>query len=487
MDNRSTTNQGAPAGNDQSTQTAGQYGPTLLERDRLLEKIARFDQEQDRDRKIVPERAVHARGAGAHGVFRAENGMSEYTKARFLSETGLETPVFVRFSTVIHGTDSPEAAREPRGFAVKFYTKEGNYDLVGSHLPVFFIRDAEKLPEMAQSLKPDPAANFRDPARYWDFMTLAPESTHMLTWVFSDDGTPASYREMDGFSVHAFKWVNDAGKVTYVKYTWKSQQGVRCLTAKEASDMLAKDINHATRDLYASIELGNYPKWDLYVQLMPPEHMDRYPFDPLDPTKVWPENLYPLQKVGTMTLNCNPINYFSDVEQSAFSPSAVVPGIELSEDQPLQGRLLSSPDTERYRLDVDYLNIPVNKPLRSRQSDGAMTGNATPPSANNEPNRDSGSLKEDSSSEDKFAPLHGSAGRQRIEKTDDFTQAGERYRSLTELQQANLISNLADDLKQTNDDIRLRAICNFFRADRTLGFRLAEGLGVDIRQFVPQR
>lgn len=486
MDNRLTTNQGAPAGNGQSPHTAGQRGPTLLEHDHLLEKIARFDRDRERERK--PERIV--RGAGAHGVFRVENSMSEYTKAQFLSEAGLETPVFVRFSTVIHGTDSPETAREPRGFAVKFYTKEGNYDLVGSHLPVFFVRDAVKLPDMVQSLKPAPDTNIHDPARYWDFMTLASESTHMLTWVFSDDGTPASYREMEGFSVHTFKWVNDAGKVTYVKYTWKSQQGVRNFTAKEASDMLAKDFNHATRDLYASIELGNYPKWDLCVQLMPPEHMDRYPFDPLDPTKVWPEDLYPLQKVGTMTLNCNPINYFSDIEQSAFSPSAVVPGIEPSEDQLLQGLLISYLDTERYRLDVDYLNIPVNKPLapfRSYQRDGAMTMKANTSPANDEPNSGSSSRKEESSNEEKFAPLQGSAGRQRIEKTDDFTQAGERYRSLSEGQQANLISNLIDDLKQTNDDIRLRAICNFFRADRTLGFKLAEGLGVDIRQFVPQR
>lgn len=484
MDNRLTTNQGAPVGNNQSSRTAGQRGPTLLEDYHLLEKIAHFDRER------IPERVVHARGAGARGVFRVENSMSEYTKARFLQEEGMETPVFVRFSTVIHGTGSPETARDPRGFAVKFYTQEGNYDLVGNHLPVFFIRDAIKFPDMVHSLKPAPNTNIQDPARYWDFMTLSPESTHMMTWVFSDDGTPASYREMDGFGVHAFKWINDAGKVTYVKYTWKSQQGVRNFTAKEAAEMQAKDFNHATRDLYAAIELGDCPKWDLYVQLMPPEHMDRYAFDPLDPTKVWPEDMYPLQKVGTMTLNRNPINYFGEVEQSAFAPSALVPGIEPSEDKLLQGRLFSYPDAQRYRLGANYLNIPVNcpyAPVRNHQRDGAMTMNPDPSPVNYEPNSDSSSPQEDPAYRDSFAPLQGSAGRQQIEKTDDFTQAGERYRSLSEQQQANLISNIANDLKVTNDDIRLRAICNFFRADRTFGSKLAEELGVDIRAFVPQR
>lgn len=483
MNNRLTTNQGAPVGNNQSSRTAGQRGPALLEDYHLLEKLAHFDRER------IPERVVHARGAGAHGVFRTERGMSEHTKAHFLQEAGTETPVFVRFSTVIHGTGSPETARDPRGFAVKFYTQEGNYDLVGNHLPVFFIRDAIKFPDMVHSLKPAPDTNIQDPARYWDFMTLSPESTHMMTWVFSDDGTPATYREMDGFGVHAFKWINDAGKITYVKYTWKSLQGVRNFTAQEAAEMQAKDFNHATRDLYAAIELGNYPQWELHVQMMPPEHMDRYVFDPLDPTKVWPEDQYPLVKVGTMTLNRNPINYFGEVEQSAFSPSALVPGIEPSEDKLLQGRLFSYPDTQRYRLGANYLNIPINcpyAPVRNHQRDGAMTMKADPSPVNYEPNSFEDSPKEDPEYADSSVPLHGFAGRQKIDKTDDFTQAGERFRSLPEEQQANLISNLANDLKATNDDIRLRAICNFFRADRTLGTKLSEALGVDIRAFVPQ-
>ncbi|MCU6710723.1 catalase [Paenibacillus sp. J5C_2022] len=476
-----TTNQGAPVGDNQNSRTAGQRGPTLLEDYHLLEKLAHFDRER------IPERVVHARGAGAHGVFRTEREMKDYTKAHFLRSAGVETPVFVRFSTVIHGTGSPETARDPRGFAVKFYTQEGNYDLVGNHLPVFFIRDAMKFPDMVHSLKPAPDTNIQDPARYWDFMTLTPESTHMLTWLFSDDGTPATYREMDGFGVHAFKWINGEGKVAYVKYTWKSKQGVRNFTAKEASEMQAKDFNHATRDLYAAIEQGDYPSWELHVQLMPPEHLDRYAFDPLDPTKIWPEDMYPLMKVGTMTLNRNPINYFADVEQSAFSPSVVVPGIEPSEDKLLQGRLFSYPDTQRYRLGANYLNIPVNcpyAPVRNHQRDGAMTMKADASPVNYEPNSSAGSPAESPDHMDSNVPLQGSAGRRKIDKTDDFTQAGERYRALSEEQQRNLVANLAGDLQATNDDIRMRAICSFYRTDAELGKKLAGELGVDISSYM---
>ncbi|WP_338553510.1 catalase [Paenibacillus sp. KS-LC4] len=479
-----TTNQGAPVADNQNSRTAGQRGPTLLEDYHLLEKLAHFDRER------IPERVVHARGAGAHGVFRVENSMAAHTKAHFLQQAGVETPVFVRFSTVIHGTGSPETARDPRGFAVKFYTQEGNMDIVGNHLPVFFIRDAMKFPDMVHSLKPSPQTNVQEPGRYWDFMTLSPESTHMLTWLFSDDGTPATYREMDGFGVHAFKWINAEGKLTYVKYHWKSKQGVRNFTAEEASEMQGRDFNHATRDLYAAIEKGDFPEWDLHVQMLPPEHMERYSFDPLDPTKTWPEDMYPLHKVGTMTLNRNPENYFAEVEQSAFSPSALVPGIEPSEDKLLQGRLFSYPDTQRYRLGANYLHIPVNcpyAPARNHQRDGAMTMKADSSSVNYEPNSSSTSPQEAKRGHaDHTLPVHGFAGRQKIDKTDDFTQAGERYLSLTGPQQDNLVKNLVNDLGQTNADIQLRAICNFFRANVELGMRLSEGLGVDIRKHMPQ-
>ncbi|MBU7319287.1 catalase [Paenibacillus oleatilyticus] len=483
MNHRLTTNQGAPVGDNQNSRTAGRRGPTLLEDYHLLEKLAHFDRER------IPERVVHARGAGAHGVFRVERSMKPYTKAHFLQDVGQETPVFVRFSTVIHGTGSPETARDPRGFAVKLYTEEGNYDIVGNHLPVFFIRDALKFPDMVHSLKPAPDTNIQDPARYWDFMTLSPESTHMLTWVFSDHGTPANYRQMDGFGVHAFKWVNAEGKVTYVKYHWKSMQGVVNLSADEVREVQGRDFNHATRDLFDQIRDGNFPQWALHVQLMPPEDVDRWGFDPLDATKVWPEDAYPLHRIGTMTLKRNPDNFFAEVEQSAFSPSALVPGIEPSEDKLLQGRLFSYPDTQRYRLGANYLQIPINcpyAPVRNHQRDGAMNVKQDTSTVNYEPNSASGSPQEDPAYAESEAQLTGPALRQKIEKTDDFTQAGERYRSYTKQEQDNLIRNLVNDLKQTSQDIQLRAICNFFRADAEYGMRLAQGLGIDIQSFIPR-
>ncbi|WP_248929956.1 catalase [Paenibacillus hamazuiensis] len=474
-----TTNQGAPVGDNQNSRTAGQRGPTLLEDYHLLEKLAHFDRER------IPERVVHARGAGAYGVFTAENSMSRYTKAAFLQEPGTETPVFVRFSTVIHGQGSPETLRDPRGFAVKFYTQEGNYDLVGNHLPVFFIRDAMKFPDMVHSLKPAPDTNVQTPDRYWDFMTLSPESTHMLTWVFSDYGTPANYRQMEGFGVHAFKWINKDGHISYVKYHWKPLAGVRNLSKDEAAAVQAVDFNHATKDLYNHIAHGDFPKWDLYVQLLDPSDYDRLEFDPLDPTKLWPEELYPLHKVGTMTLNRNPLNFFAEVEQSAFAPSALVPGIEASEDKLLQGRLFSYPDTQRYRLGPNYLQIPVNcpyAPVRNHQRDGAMQTQPQESSVNYEPNRH-GHLPEQPEFRDTPAPVHGMAGRERIAKTNDFQQAGELYRRFSEQERAHLIRNLADDLASVHEQTKLLAICNFFRADREYGSRLAEALGVDISAF----
>ncbi|MVO98715.1 catalase [Paenibacillus lutrae] len=479
-----TTNQGAPVADNQNSRTAGTNGPTLLEDYHLLEKLAHFDRER------IPERVVHARGAGAFGVFRPYASMSAYTKAAFLQDASVETRVLVRFSTVIHPSGSPETLRDPRGFAVKFYTSEGNYDLVGNNLPVFFIRDAMKFPDMVHSLKPAAHTNVQTPNHLWDFMSLSPESTHMLTWVFSDRGTPANYREMDGFGVHAFKWINAEGKVVYVKYTWKSLQGVRSLTRKEAEVQGGEDHNHATRDLYDSIEAGNYPEWELHVQMIEPESLDDFSFNPLDPTKDWPEDVAPLMKVGRMTLNENPKNYFAEVEQAAFAPSVLVPGIEPSEDKLLQGRLFSYPDTQRHRLGANYLQIPVNcpyAPVRNYQRDGQMAVRQNTSPINFEPNsyehapKETGSVHAESET-----PLHGAAARRKIEKTDDFTQAGDRYRGLSEQEQANLVDNILNDLKQTDTQIQLRAVCNFFRADVEFGTRLAGGLGIDLSGFIPQ-
>lgn len=476
-----TTNQGAPVGDNQNSRTAGQRGPTLLEDYHLLEKLAHFDRER------IPERVVHARGAGAFGVFRPHQSMAKYTRAAFLQDPDVETPVFLRFSTVIHPSGSPETLRDPRGFAVKFYTSEGNYDLVGNHLPVFFIRDAIKFPDMVHSLKPAPHTNIQTPNHYWDFMSLSPESTHMLTWVFSDNGTPANYRQMDGFGVHAFKWVNAAGEVVYVKYHWKSQQGVKNLTAEEAAIIGGQNASHATQDLYQAIESGNFPSWELYVQILRPEDMDSFSFDPLDPTKTWPEDVLPLIPVGTMTLNRNPENFFAEVEQAAFSPSALVPGIEPSEDKLLQGRLFSYPDTQRHRLGPNYLQIPVNcpyAPVRNHQRDGAMQTKQDPSPINYEPNSYETPPKEAPEYRDSVSPLAGQAERKKIEKTDDFTQAGELYRSYTPAERDNLIKNLVNDLQQCVQMIQLRAVCNFFRADVEYGSRLAAGLQLDISQYL---
>ncbi|RAL25760.1 catalase [Thermoflavimicrobium daqui] len=482
---RLTTNQGAPVGDNQNSLTAGRRGPILLEDYHLIEKLAHFDRER------VPERVVHARGAGAHGIFTVSQSMKSYTKAHFLQEVGKETPVFVRFSTVIHGTGSPETARDPRGFAVKFYTEEGNYDLVGNHLPVFFIRDAIKFPDMVHSLKPAPDTNIQDPDRYWDFMTLSPESTHMMTWVFSDYGTPANYRQMEGFSVHAFKWVNQEGKQYYVKYHWKPLQGVRNFSAEEVKEVQGKDFNHATRDLFEHIAQGDFPSWDLYVQILPVEEVDqfidKFEFDPLDPTKVWCEQTYPLQLVGRMTLNRNPQNYFAEVEQSAFSPSALVPGIEPSEDKLLQGRLFSYPDTQRHRIGPNYLNLPINCPYATKvhnyQVDGNMQTRTDISTINYEPNRYKETPKESPEYIESETPLHGNRGRQKIAQTLNFRQAGERYRSFSEAEKANLIKNLVNDLKHVNEQTKLLAICNFYRADREYGERLAQALGVDINHY----
>ncbi|AJY75195.1 catalase [Paenibacillus beijingensis] len=476
-----TTNQGAPVGDNQNSRTAGQRGPTLLEDYHLLEKIAHFDRER------IPERVVHARGAGAYGTFVTEHSMKRYTKADFLQDAGTQTPVFVRFSTVIHGQGSPETARDPRGFAVKFYTQEGNYDLVGNHLPVFFIRDAIKFPDMVHSLKPAPDTNVQTPDRYWDFMSLSPESTHMMTWVFSDYGTPANYREMNGFGVHAFKWINGSGNYVYVKYHWKPQQGVRNLSRAEAAVVQGQDFSHATRDLHEHIDAGNFPKWDLYVQLLQPEDADSFDFDPLDPTKVWPEDLLPLHKVGRLELNRNPDNFFAEVEQSAFSPSVLVPGIEPSEDKLLQGRLFSYPDTQRYRLGANYLQIPVNCPyatVRNHQRDGAMQVKQQPSPVNYEPTRHEQSPQEAEQYRDSKMPLAGTAGRQKIDKTNDFAQAGETFRSFSKEEQDNLIGNLVADLGGVHERTKLIAICNFYRADREFGERLAAGLNVDISAYV---
>jgi catalase len=467
---------GQPVGNNQNSRTAGPEGPVLLDDFHLVQKLARFDRER------IPERVVHARGVGAHGEFVSAGDFSRFTKARLFGEKGKKTPVFVRFSTVIHPNGSPESLRDPRGFAVKFYTEQGNWDLVGNNLPVFFIRDAMKFPDMVHSLKPSPVTNQQDPNRFFDFFSHVPESTHMLTFVYSDRGTPANLRQMDGFGVHAFKWVNDKSEVTYVKFHWRSLQGIKNHTAEEAAAATAKNHSNHTADLYESIKAGEFPSWELAVQLLPVSDLGKTEYDPLDATKVWPG--VPEMVVGKMTLNRVPENFFQSTEQAAFSPGMVVPGIEPSEDRLLQGRLFSYADTQRYRIGANYLDVPVNRPVApvaNNNQDGALSTLPRSGDVNYEPSVTTAGRRDDARFEASKAPLTGSVQQRPIDRKQDFAQAGDLYRSLTDSERENLIKNLAGDLgKVKNAAVKLKMTSHFYRADTDYGTRLARAVGLDV-------
>ena len=471
-----TMNNGAPVGSNQHSVTAGNNGPVLLEDIHLVEKLASFDRER------IPERVVHARGTGAQGVFECKADMSAYTKAGLFSRQGKSTPVFVRFSTVVHGNGSPETLRDPRGFATKFYTEEGNYDIVGNNLPIFFIRDAMKFPDMVHSLKPSPVTNKQDPNRFFDFFSHIPEATHMLLRVYSDEGIPASYREMNGSSVHAYKWINSKGEVTYVKYSWRSKQGVRNLSMEEAAVMQSKDFQYATNDLYTQIREGHYPQWDLYVQFMKALDFDKLDYNPLDATKVWSEQDAPAHLVGTMTLNKVPDNFFEYTEQSAFSPASLVPGIEPSEDKLLQGRLFSYFDTHRYRLGANFQQLTVNAPrtkVNSNNQDGTMSRRGTGSDVNYQPSKiaDKPEMAANQHSATRYGDV--TVGQARISKPNNFKQAGEFYRSLDEMNQKHLVKNLLADLGQVKDkNTQGIMVGYFYMADKGLGMQLAQSLNL---------
>ncbi len=469
---------GQPVGNNQDSRTAGPGGPVLLDNFQLIQKLARFDRER------TPERVVHARGVGAHGEFVSYGDLSKTTKASLFSTADKKTPVFVRFSTVIHPGGSPESLRDPRGFAVKFFTDQGNWDLVGNNMPVFFIRDAMKFPDMVHSLKPSPVTNQQDPNRFFDFFSHVPESTHMLTFLYSDQGTPASLRKMDGFGVHAFKMVNAAGEVTYVKFQWRSLQGHATATADEAAAATAKNHSNLTQDLYEHITAGKFPSWELTIQMMKPTDLDKFAFNPLDATKVWTG--VPETKIGRMTLNRVPDNFFEATEQVAFSPGMVVPGIEASEDRLLQGRLFSYADTQRYRLGTNYLMLPINRSLtevsNNNQAGQGHVG-ATQGDVNYEPSVTSGGRRDNSTAEYSKAEIAGTIVQQPIAKTLNFQQAGELYRSFTEPQKVNLIKNIAGDLgKVKNPSVKRTIVSFFYQADPDYGTRVAKALGINLSE-----
>lgn len=478
-DKHLTTNQGVPVSDNQNSLTVGQRGPVLLQDVHLIEKLAHFDRER------IPERVVHAKGAGAHGYFQVYKSMAKYTCAKFLQDPNKKTPVFVRFSTVVGARGSADTARDPRGFAVKFYTEDGNYDLVGNNLPVFFIRDAIKFPDMVHSFKPAPDTNIPTSSsansRFWDFISLAPESTHMITWLFSDRGTVKSYRKMEGFGVNTYKWVNAKGKAVYVKYHWKPKAGVETIDRHEATRLAGEDPDIATRDLYETIASGKTAEYELNVQIMEIADESKQSFDPLDATKTWPEDKFPLMPVGKMVLNSNPENYFAEVEEAAFCPASIVPGIEFSADKLLQGRIFSYADTQRHRLGANYLQLPVNRPktdVNNNQRDGAMQyatyGGGT---VNYEPNTLAGGMPSEAQA---IATVHerleGNMARQKISLTNDFEQAGERYRSLSKTDQDHLVDNIADSLGKAGRPIQRRMTKNLTEADPELGKRVAKGL-----------
>lgn len=468
-----TRDTGAPAGDNQNSKTAGPDGPVLLEDMFLIEKLARFDRER------IPERVVHARGVGAQDVFVTTGDLSRYTKASLFAAPGKQTPVFVRFSTVMNFKGSPEAARDPRGFAVKFYTDQGNWDIVGINEPIFFIRDAIKFPDFVHANKPSPVTNVQDPNRAFDFFSHVPESTYMLTMLYTDSiGMPKSYRTMDGFGVHAFRLVDSNGQAVFAKFHWKAQEGIHGMTAEEVK---AADTAYATRDLYDNIRAGNFPKWDLYVQILTSAEVSKLSYDGFDDTKTW--NGVPEVKVGTMTLNKVPDNFFETTEQSAFCPCELVSGIEPSPDKMLQGRLFAYADTQRYRVGPNYMELPVNRPLASVSNnniDGAMQFEPRQGDVNYEPTSAPGPVEQNDFRYSQY-PVGGATEQKKIDKEDNFREAGEFYRGLSKHEQDDLIKNLAGDLGQVTD-VRTRQtmVSYFYRADADYGTRLAKLVHVDL-------
>ena len=351
-----TTTAGEPVGSHQDALTAGERGPLLMQDYYLIEKLAH----QNRER--IPERTMHAKGSGAHGTLTITNDITKYTKADIFSEIGKQTPLFMRFSTVAGERGAADAERDIRGFAMKFYTQEGNWDLVGNNTPIFFVADPYKFPDFAHTQKRDPRTNMRSPTAMWDFWSLTPESIHQVTILFSDRGIPSSYRHMHGFGSHTYSFINKDKERTWVKFHFVTQQGIKNLTNEEASVVIGNDRESAQKDLYESIENKEFPKWDLKIQVMSEEQAKSHRDNPFDLTKVWSKKEYPLIDVGTMELNRNPNNYFNEVEQASFSPSNIVPGIALSPDKMLQARGFAYPDAQRYRVGTHYEALPINKP-----------------------------------------------------------------------------------------------------------------------------
>lgn len=492
-----TNRQGHQVYDNQNQRTVGSRGPATLENYQFLEKISHFDRER------IPERVVHARGTTAFGYFEAygswgDEPIARFTRAKLFSSAGKRCEVAARFSTVAGGRDSSEVVRDPRGFAIKFYTEDGNWDVVGNDLAVFFIRDAVKFPDLIHSQKPDPVNFDRQPAnRVFDFLSQTPESMHMITMVFSPRGLPASYRHMQGFGVNTYKWVNAEGETKLVKYHWIPKQGVKSLTAADAAEIQAHELGSHTKDLYAAIERGEFPEWELQVQMMEDTDHPELDFDPLDDTKVWPENKFPPKPVGRMVLDRAPVNIFTENEQIAFGTGVLVDGLDFSDDKMLVGRTFSYSDTQRYRVGPNYLQLPVNAPKTGRvatnQRDGQMAYHVDDggenPHVNYEPSIVGGLREGTYPTHDEQGPvISGRLTRKRIERTDDYTQAGQRYLLSEPWEQDDLVANLVDALSQCDRPIAERMVWHLLMAEDELGQRVGEGCGIsadDVRHLPP--
>jgi catalase len=465
--------------NNQNSITAGSRGPVLMQDVLLMEKLAHFDREE------IPERIVHAKGAGAHGTFTVTNDITAYTKASIFSKIGKETATFTRFSTVGGERGSADTARDPRGFATKFYTDEGNWDLVGNNTPVFFIRDPLKFPDFIHTQKRLPHSNLKSNTMMWDFWSKSPESLHQLTTLFSNRGTPDGFRHMNGYGSHTYSFINFKDERFWVKFHLKTLQGNRALSAAEATRLAGENPDYATEDLFNNIHDGNFPRWRVDVQIMPELEAQIYRINPFDLTKVWPHGDYPLIEVGILELNKNPINYFNEVEQAAFSPTNKVSGIGFSPDKMLQGRLFSYPDTQRYRLGVNYNSLPINRPIvdvNNGYRNGSMrfdeNGGDT---LNYEPSHFTVPSQTDIVDEPALK-IDGDAARYEYETDDnnDFAQAGALYNVMNAKEQGDLITNLVSSMAGVPEEILRLQLEHFLKADKIYGESLAQALGITL-------
>lgn len=473
---------GAPVAENNISITAGERGPVMMQDVWLMEKLAHFD------REVIPERRMHAKGSGAFGTFTVTNDISKYTKANIFDKVGKKTDVFVRFSTVAGERGAADAERDIRGFAIKFYTEEGNWDLVGNNTPVFFLRDAMHFPDLNHAVKRDPKTNMRSAQNNWDFWTMLPEAFHQVTIVMSDRGIPTSYRHMHGFGSHTFSFYNSANERFWVKFHFKTKQGIKNFTDAEAAAVIANDRESHQKDLFEAIERKEFPQWDMKVQIMTEKQAKEYKENPFDITKVWSQKEFPLIDVGVLELNRNPENYFADVEQAAFNPSHVVPGVGLSPDKLLQGRLFAYGDAQRYRLGVNNEHIPVNKPVvpvHAFHRDGMMrTDGNYGATKGYQPNGMAEWMQQPGYREPPLA-LCGDmdAWEPKDDITDDtFYQGGDLYRLMTEDQKAALIDNTARNIADVTDNVKYRHAAHCLNADADYGKRITEAMGLDLNK-----